>query len=166
MLLAIDPGNMQSAFVVIDEYKPIWFKKDDNDKLMANMHTNTLIPEICIHVDKQLLSVQSITIEMVESYGMAVGKEVFETVFWIGRFYEYCKQNNPIRISRKDIKLNLCGSIKAKDSNIRQALIDRFAIHDLKTGKGTKKNPDWFYGFHADIWAAYALGVTYLDQRR
>ena len=49
--------------------------------------------------------------------------------------------------------MNLCGQTKAKDTNVRQALIDRFGV------VGTKKNQGWFYGFKADIWQAYALGV-------
>lgn len=100
-----------------------------------------------------------LVIEMIASYGMAVGKEVFDTCVWIGRFKEIALFNN-IKVEyiyRKDEKMNICHSMKAKDSNIRQALIDRFGA------VGTKKNPGWFYGFKADVWQAYAVGVTYLD---
>ena len=95
---------------------------------------------------------------MIASYGMAVGATVFETVFWIGQFYAAAQQyNNRSRIKRMDVKMNLCHTSRAKDGNIRQALIDRFGI------VGTKKAPGWFYGFKADMWAAYAVGVTYAD---
>ena len=90
---------------------------------------------------------------------MSVGQTVFETCVWIGRFKEIAEAQN-IKVDyiyRKDEKMNLCYSMKAKDSNIRQALIDRFGV------VGTKKNPGWFYGFKKDIWAAYAVGITYLD---
>lgn len=146
MILAIDPGNIESAYVVIDNetLRPVIFGKVPNEDLlgiMANTHLNN-----------------HLAIEMVASYGMAVGREVFETCFWIGRFWQ---QVEPLEhkqfIYRKDEKMNLCGTMKAKDSNIIQVLKDRFG------DKGTKANKGWFYGFKKDIWQAYAVGVTYHD---
>lgn len=78
---------------------------------------------------------------------MAVGATVFDTCVWIGQFKQKAIENDiPVEfIYRKDEKMNLCHSMKAKDSNIRQALIDRFGE------VGTKKNPRlvlWFQKRH------------------
>jgi hypothetical protein len=141
-ILAIDPGNVESAYVLIDDdYTPFEFAKVEN--------------EIMLEYIKGGIGTANVVIEMVASYGMPVGKEVFETVYWIGRFVEAAGEAD--RLYRHDVKMNLCQSMRAKDSNIRQALIDRFGV------VGTKKEPGWFYGFKKDIWQAYALGVTYLD---
>lgn len=145
MILAIDPGNIESAYCLIDTttYKPIEFGKVDNELLLIKLGE---------------LDYKKLIIEMIASYGMPVGKEVFDTCVWIGRFVQRRKCCDFSYVYRKEEKLNLCNSMKAKDSNIRQALIDRFG------GVGTKKNPGWFYGFKADIWSAYAVGITYLDR--
>lgn len=151
MILSIDPGNMESAYCVIDKetYKPIEFGKIKNeelrDKLISDLH---------------YYHIESFAIEMIASYGLAVGKEVFETCVWIGRFIECFKCPFTWYIYRKEEKMNLCGSMKAKDSNIRQALIDRFGV------VGTKREKGWFYGFKKDIWSAYAVGVTFLDKQK
>lgn len=148
-ILAIDPGNIESAYCVIDAdtYKPVEFGKIANERIALGMK----------FADYDLL-----VIEMIASYGMPVGQEVFDTCVWIGRFKEIAlmKSKQVDYIYRKEEKMNLCNSMKAKDSNIRQALIDRFGV------VGTKKNPGWFYGFKKDIWQAYAVGVTYLDKKR
>ena len=151
IILAIDPGNIESAYSLInDHYEPLQFGKVGNED-MLDIIEDSLVDRVII--------------EMVASYGMAVGESVFETVFWIGRFYEASIREwvQCDRVYRKDVKMNLCGQTRAKDSNIRQALIDRFAKHDFKNGKGIKGNPDWFHGFKADIWQSYAVGVTYID---
>ncbi len=148
IVLAIDPGNIESAYTLMnDHYEIFQFGKIGNEEMLSVIKDT--MPDVVV-------------IEMVASYGMAVGKEVFETCVWVGRFLQASEVETKL-IYRKDVKMNLCGQTRAKDSNIRQALIDRFAKHDFKNGKGTKKNPDWFYGFKADIWQAYAVGVTYID---
>jgi hypothetical protein len=159
LCLAIDPGNTESAYVFLDKktYTPIEHAKVKNETLRE-----ILLQKINDNTIKHSFDA---AIEMVASYGLAVGREVFETCVWIGRFAELLESNgiHVTFIYRKDVKMNLCGQTKAKDSNIRMSLIDRFATHDLKNGKGTKSNPDFFAGFKSDIWAAMAVGVTHLD---
>lgn len=147
MILAIDPGPKESAFVMLDDdLRPIQFDKGDNEKLLGIVKCYST-ENICDHF----------AIEMVASYGMAVGATVFETCVWVGRFWERSNAPKKKIIYRMDEKMNLCKNSRAKDGNIRQALIDRFGV------VGTKKQPGWFYGFKSDIWAAYAVGVTYHD---
>ena len=149
-ILAIDPGCTESAYVLMDEkYRPLEFGKVANAEMRKYL-TNAMRYEK--YKDEYYTET---AIEMVASYGMAVGKEVFETCVWIGRFTELSR--NSQYVYRKDVKLNLCGQTRAKDSNVIQALKDRFG------DKGTTKAPGWFYGFKKDIWQAYAVGVTYLD---
>jgi hypothetical protein len=156
-VLAIDPGNVLSAFCLIDAdtLKPLLFNKVSNDELHKSLKEWQFGEDDCV------------VIEMVESFGMGVGKTVFETVFWIGRFFETASRRVPknvFRIYRKEEKLHICHSVKAKDSNISTALIDRFAKHSA-SGKGTKDKPDFFYGFSKDVWAAYAVGLTFIETK-
>jgi len=156
VILAIDPGNIESGYVLLnDKLKPIECGKYVNENVRQELRRNI----------KKYGHELHIAIEMVACYGMAVGASVFDTCIWIGRFKEMAEQYNMdvTYIYRKDEKMNLCGSMKAKDSNIVQALIDRFAPNTSNKGKGTKKEPGWFYGFKKDIWQAYAVGVTYYD---
>lgn len=154
MIFAIDPGNVESAYAEMDSVtlKPVSVGKVDNKTLLEKV--------------KQLPYDAELVIEMVASYGMAVGKEVFDTVFWIGRFWEAGNGLHRELIYRREEKLDLCGSCRAKDANVRAALIDRFAPGARNSGKGTQKEPGWFYGFAADIWQAYAVGVTWADKKQ
>lgn len=156
VLLAIDPGTTESAYCFIDKetYKPLQADKIPNEKLLTML------------LDRSPMCPGDLAIEMVASYGMPVGAEVFETCVWIGRFIQAMDQA-PVAIDyvyRMEERQIICHSGKASDANITQALIDRFAKGVSNHGKGTKKEPGWFYGFRKDIWQAYAVGVTYIDK--
>lgn len=148
-LLAIDPGNEQSAYVVYDVFgaKPLHWEKVENERMLRFLDT----------VPADVLAV-----EMVASYGMPVGKDIFETCVWIGRFVERWlryPRAEPLMVYRKDVKWHLCSSLKAKDSNVRQALIDRYGPGKDKT-IGRKATPGPLYGLSGDCWAALAVAVT------
>lgn len=158
-VLAIDPGNTESGYALIDTRTktPLDVGKIPNHGLLDMLGTA---------FDYEQLD--QVVIEMVASYGMAVGKDVFETCVWIGRFQQVALATSagtvPVDlVYRREVKLHHCHSSKAKDANISQALIDRFASGEPNRGKGTKNAPGWFYGFRADIWQAYALAVYAAD---
>lgn len=147
-ILAIDPGNVQSAYVVMDSET---FEIGDRG-IEANQALLNRIYHLTYY-----LHVNTTVIEMIQSFGMPVGREVFETVFWIGRFYQESKTACH-RIYRNDIKLHLCRSARAKDGNIRQAILDRLGP------QGVKKKPGPTYGISKDLWSAVAVGLTWIDQ--
>jgi|688.fasta_scaffold13059_4 hypothetical protein len=144
-ILGVDPGLEQSGFVLWDGNKIIESGVIDNEQLRAKIETT---PDST-----------HIVCEMIASYGMAVGRSVFETCVWIGRFMEAALRRNLDWkcLFRQEIKIHLCHSAKAKDSNIRQALIDRFGE------PGTKKNPGPLFGVKSHAWAALAVAVTFCD---
>ena len=157
-VIAIDPGTTQSAVCIVDSEtrKPLESRILNNEVMREYIN---LIPQ----------SVATIgVIERFQSYGMPVGRDVFDAAIWAGRFYELLKAvtgREPEMVYRSEEKMHICHNSRAKDSNIRRALIDRFATHDFKNGRGTIKNPDWFYGFKKDMWAAYAVAVTLIETR-
>lgn len=154
-ILAIDPGNIESGYVRIDAetFRPIDFGKVANDVLADRLRG------IWFHLA---------AIEQIGHYGtgMPAGRDVFDTCRWIGRFEQIVadRGSRPELVLRARVKTHLCGTPKAKDSNVAQALVDRFAPGQRNRGKGTKSAPGWFYGFARDIWQAYALAVYVADQ--
>jgi hypothetical protein len=156
MIIAIDPGPVMSAYVIWNGVAILEKGLVPNQKLLdVLVATPKHVPGIHDGVD-------SMAIEMIASYGMAVGASVFNTCVWIGRFIERWEGSHCI-VYRKHVKMHLCNSMRAKDTNIKQSLIDRFAPDASNHGKGTKANPSIFYGFKKDIWAAMAVAVTAWD---
>jgi len=153
-ILAIDPGPEESAYVCYSKGKLLDFGKIPNNDMLSI-------------IDKS--KAERLVIEMIASYGMPVGATVFETCVWIGIFIHNWGKRQPVsrkpasRIYRKDVKMHLCYTMKAKDSNIRQAIIDRYpAIGGGKMPQiGTKKEPGPLYGVSKDVWAAIGVAITY-----
>ena len=164
-ILAIDPGNMESGYVLVEHDGKEIRKVLDVGKLP----NEGIYKVLCQPYELPYVQpYEHLAIEMVAGMGMPVGQEVFDTCFWIGRFWEFATlygvSHPPQKIFRREEKLYLCGRASAKDANIRQALVDRYAPGEPNFGKGTKKNPGFFYGFAADMWAAMAVAVTYFDK--
>ena len=143
-LLAIDPGTYQSAWLQYDGSRPTAFGITANEILAKALRSGGL-PEVVV-------------IEKIESYGMAVGAEVFDTAWWSGRFAEAAARVPVVMLPRRAVKLALCGDSRAKDANIRQALIDRFGG---SAAVGRKAAPGPLYGISRDVWSALAIAVTY-----
>jgi hypothetical protein len=145
-ILALDPGTTETGWVIFDGLKVLDSGVCDNVSLLANMggRLSSLAP-----------APSALAIEMIASYGMAVGREVFETCVWIGRFQQaWHAPDHVMKVYRKDVKMLLCGTPRAKDPNIRQALIDMFGP------QGTKSAPGPLYGVKSHAWAALGVAVT------
>jgi hypothetical protein len=147
VIVAIDPGTTDSAIVVLN--------RSEGVALSATWPNRELLSWLRAYVP----TIDVLVVEQIAAMGMAVGAEVFETCVWSGRFIEAWDSNGGTwdRLKRLPVKVHLCGQARAKDANIRQALIDRYG------GKSCTKKGGSLYGVKGDQWAALAVAVTYLD---
>jgi hypothetical protein len=149
-ILAVDPGNEKSAWL---EYVPgcpgfVGLCAIDDNEQLAQM----------LRQSRDFTAAEVLVIEMPKPRGMPTSYEEMLTCVWIGRFIE--AWSGPWAfVHRLEEKLTVCGRSNATDSNIRQALIDRWGGKERAVGK--KKSAGPLYGISNDLWQALAVAVTY-----
>ena len=153
IVFGIDPGTTESAFALWDGVKVLGARKLPNPELLDKLRRFN---------GAEFQGRVVLVIEQIRSYGNAMGQSTIDTVFWSGRFWEAWQGERHL-LPRMEVKKHMCHNHQAKDTNVIQALVDRFAYGRPNRGKGTKKAPGFFYGFKADIWQAFALCVTWMD---
>jgi hypothetical protein len=176
-IMAIDPGPEESAYV---EVTPNCDIKGGMGIVDYGIHPNSSIRAYLLAYCHTATEPR-LVIEQIASMGMAVGAETFETCVWTGRFMEAFESQTGVgvvRIPRIPIKVHICGTAKAKDANVRQALIDRFggkkALQKYKAAKlnrhgavivpAVKAGP--LAGISSHCWAALAVAVVYVDRMK
>lgn len=185
-ILAVDPGNEESAYVVYDTDTMAVerFAKINNEDMLNN-------------VIEDAGDCDTMAIEMPACYGMAVGRTVFDTCRWVGIFQQAFGLCHTYLVYRKapnreegieSVTMHLCKSTRAKDSNVRQAIIDRYGGVDR--GVGGKKCPKckgkgwcgvgrpvcpvcnggkWkfppgpLFGISKDAWSALGVAITFAE---
>ena len=149
IVVGLDPGPESCGMVAYNAQGSILFS--------GSAYT---IADVQASLCRSLYRDAPVAIEMVSCYGMAVGRSVFETCVTVGKLEAV--RGDIVRIERPEAKMFLCNSRAAKDKNIRQALIDKFA--PAGGGKcpqlGTKKQPGPLYGMASHAWAALAIAYT------
>ncbi len=161
LVLGIDPGSSMSAAVLLDI---------DFDNIKINDPKYTIKRESpfpakfknlelyeALEVLKNQYRDMIAVIEGMQYVGGSAGMSVFQTVFWIGRFFEKLLPISLDIVSRMTIKTHFCGTPRSNDSDILKALIDRYGP------KGKKANPGPTYGFSGDMWSALAVATFAAD---
>jgi hypothetical protein len=146
--LAIDPGNVQSAYLVWEPGKPVWKMRHGillNDDLLQRMDYGHYVGG-SNHKDDRAIYTDHVVIEMPEDMGRS-DDSLFETAFWAGVFAQGWNEQPYTLIYRHQVKSHL----KAQDdSGVRAALIRRF-------GKCVETE------FAYDEWSSLAIAVTFDD---
>lgn len=184
-LLAIDPGNEKSAWCVLQDGVPVEFAKEPNEDLRRRLRLREFKCGLATSGEYT-----DLIMEMMAPRGMPTSAEEMRALWWAGRLVEsWCHLSGTSHeVTRLAVKIHICGRANAKDSNIRQALIDKFGGNSVAIGgkkcrkckgkgwagrgrptcdecDGTKWEhpPGPLYGIAADVWAALGVGITYLE---
>lgn len=148
VVLAIDPGNIDTAYCFLKGKQIGGFGKIPNKEMLGLLRKSKWVPSnLSGHYDH-------VACEMICSYGMPAGASLFDTCVFIGEIMGASEEPVAL-IPRIQVKSHICHSGKATDSNIRQALIDLFGP------QGKKSAPGPTFGISADVWSALAIAETF-----
>jgi len=125
LIIAIDPGPQESGYVEIGVQDGGVLVFESGVRQNKNIESDLMREPICLKM---------VAIEMIANYGMAVGASTFRTCVQIGRFEHACGRTRFDEVYRSEVKLTLCNSKRATDSNVKQVIIDMFGGKDKAIG--------------------------------
>lgn len=157
VVLAIDPGPVQSGWVIYDA------ARDSRTALAAGVDLNEQVLGT-LHEPATTELVSHMVIERVQSYGRIVGASVYDTVFWSGRFYEAAETRGLVvlRMYFREVRQHLCGKHPAKERDVWAKVLDRFG--GKAVALGTKAHPGPLYAVRSHARSALAIAVTWGDR--
>ena len=145
LVIAIDPGTKQSAFVEWD------------GRFITNVGTkpNIEVLRYLRTVDRRAC----VVFEAIQNYGSVVGKSVHETSFWTGRLFQVARDtvgpSQVSRIKRSVVKKHLGLHQTMSDKEVKAALI-RILEH----------NPIEWHNLRSHQFSALAIAVTWWNTER
>ena len=140
-VLAIDPGSVRSAWVLLGG---------------GAIRSHGILPNEDL-LDWLRTTHATSVIEAIEPRQQPAGRTVIETVRWEGRFMEALSHCPVHLVTRRAVTAHhVDGGTKDADKRIRAALIDRY-------GPGSERKGGPLAGIVKDLWSALAIGLYWAD---
>lgn len=161
LILGLDPGPEKSALVAYYATSvPVegWFELNSGIKWLVAQYPGC----------KPVLAVEEVV-----NYGRIVGKAVFQTALWSGRFIERWiaeggDEARLVMVPQPEVKLHLCGTARTNDAGVRRAILDLPRWERSGGGVepviGTRKKPGPLYGISGHMWSALAVAIYAADK--
>lgn len=148
-VIGVDPGTTQSGIVTLE--------RDGRVGVAQNIDNNEVMALLANTADIHRPGTTFLAVEWIENMGMQMGQSTIRTVWWVGRFFQVWQPYPVIEVPRREVKLKICGDSRAKDPNVRAALMGLYG-EDPKAVVGTRKAPGPLYEVKSHAWSA--LGVA------
>lgn len=146
LIIGIDPGTKQSAFVEWDGSFITGLGVKPNIEVLRYLRS----------IDRRAC----VVFESVQNYGMVIGKSTFDTVFWTGRLFQVARDvvgpTQVSRLPRRAVKKYLGLGPGAGDKDVKAAILRRL-----------ERNPeDWHGRLNSHKVAALAIAITWWNTER
>lgn len=153
LLYALDPGNKSTGWCMYRSWDKCIADKGDapNEDILADL--GKMGAEVIV------------VIESMTSYSKRVGRDVFDTLVWIGRMQQRAIDAGlkVELVTRKHAKGHVVGTIISGDGAIKAALIKAYG--GKKIAIGTEESPGPLFGATSHQLAAIAVAKTYAETR-